>query len=268
MLDLTGHVIGLATFITGYNYRFGGAMWIEDAAVLAARAVDPAGARSRVINVPGIEYFMPRDLTSRDYSRLLQKGWRVSDEYAGGGVEEIETTGDYNGARRYATRGMGGPVVLPGTEDELYVDSTGFYKLGRRVDAWWVRTTSDPVPLAVLPLRVGASWDRRDAWQRDTVVAEGFSLGAPALPRSATVDETTTVEGLKDLVTVPAGSYRDCVRITRDQLITTNQGNRERRVVTTWYAAGVGAVKKASEISRPSGIDRATSELGSVRWIR
>ena len=73
MIDAAGNVIGLATFITGYDHRFGGATWLEDAVELAARAVAPAGARSRAISVPGIEYFMPRDLTSSGYAGLLRK---------------------------------------------------------------------------------------------------------------------------------------------------------------------------------------------------
>ena len=81
--------------------------------------------------------------------------------------------------------------------------------------------------LAPLPLRAGESWDREDRWRRVPLNAEQIT---PAAPSSASVSERTTVESLKDLVTVPAGGYRDCVRIMREPIIVTNLGVRERRV--------------------------------------
>ena len=153
----------------------------------------------------------------------------------------------------------------PGPRDALYVSSTGAYTLGHRIDRYWVRASSEMIPLADFPLQAGASWRSRDTWREESLVALPSNI---ARPTAATVEETTKIESLKDLVTVPAGSYRDCVRITRDQVIVENTGARERRTVTTYYAAGVGAVKKASEVSRASGVTRATWELRRVQWVR
>ena len=270
ILDTSGRVIGLATFIIGYDRRFGGGMWIQNAAALAASARDPNGERTRVINVPGLEYFMPRDSDSRRYSDAHRKFWRLtaSDDRSPASsarsfdsTESTESTGEYYGARRYDVFTM---FVTPQVHADHFVDSNGVYDLSTRVDNTWVRSSPTRVTVALLPLDAGKSWDIEERWSRDALNDLAQAIGARPRPTSMSVTGHAAIESVDETVTVPAGTYRRCVRITSRRTLVTNQGDRETRIMTTWYAPYVGAIKRV----RLTGSERLTAELKSVNWLR
>ncbi|TAK15689.1 MAG: trypsin-like serine protease [Acidobacteria bacterium] len=263
ILDSSGRVIGLATFIIGYDRRFGGGMWIQNAAALAASARDPNGERSRVINVPGLEYFMPRDPDNRRYSDEHRKFWQVtaSDGRSYDSTESVESAGEYYGARRYDAYTL---FVTPQVHADYFVDSNGFYDLSTRVDNTWVRSSPTRVTEALLPLDVGKSWDIEERWSRESLNDLAQVAGARPRPSSMSVTGHATIDSVDETVAVPAGTYRRCVRITIRRNLITNQGDRESRTITTWYAPYVGKIKTV----RVNGGERFTAELKSVDWRR
>lgn len=115
---------------------------------------------------------------------------------------------------------------------------------------------SEPVPVdppsLVLrrPVAVGDTWD---AGSTSTTIAPG-----------AVISTRATVESVTDSVTVPAGTFRDCIRVVSNGRVTAEAQNVEGPVeiivgTRVWYAPGVGVV----QTTRRESTDRA--DLGTLQ---
>jgi len=168
----------------------------------------------------------------------LQPGlvWRYQVTNPKGGSGELKVTNV--GARRLGEQRV--------TEQRLEMEqSVASRFVARRADGIMVVAEqrpgqSEPVPLeqaSVLlrtPVAVGDAWD---AGSTSTAIAPGAVIATRA-----------TVESVNDEVTVPAGTFRDCVRIVSNGRLTTEAQNVEGPVeilvgTRMWYAPGVGLVQ-------------------------
>lgn len=127
-----------------------------------------------------------------------------------------------------------------------------------------VEPLAEPVYLLRFPLRVGMTWDVREPMK----VSEDEEIVMSGVAQIAAVDES---------VTVPAGTFRRCIRIdaetTGHRLVPhlngrDIDGEAEIQLTTsTWLAPGVGAVKYSMrETIRPSSLGSAEQTLELVEF--
>lgn len=262
VLDSGGRVIGVAT----YERRFWGVMDIEAARALAERSVASNAERIRILKVPGIEYFLPLGPTGNKPKIEIEKIWRVTSSAGATGVvtETTLCTSENGGGRIYETnrtasgRQAGDPKLT-------YIDSRGAFDVSANAEGFWARVATEPSALAVFPLRLNQTWDFRQTWRAKN--APALRPGDPPPPNVIQIEGRTTILAMSELVTVPFGTI-GCLKMREDRTHKTNLGDQGRLQTTTWYAAGVGAVKIVEEATNPNGTARLTRELESVNWIR
>lgn len=132
-----------------------------------------------------------------------------------------------------------------GIEYTLRTGPAGIERIAQRMDLE-EHPTPDAPPRMVLPvpLKVGASWR--------SLTASYYILRKSEYPRELKYSHmalmTYTVETLEETVTVPAGTFRHCARISGLAFITLYtdpvSGFRKIPLVTNeWYCKGVGLVK-------------------------
>ncbi|MFC7517661.1 hypothetical protein ACFQUU_21855 [Herbaspirillum sp. GCM10030257] len=132
-----------------------------------------------------------------------------------------------------------------GIEYALRVNPTGIERIAQRSDLEEQATRDEP-PRTVLPLplKAGASWR--------TQTTAYFILRKSEHPRELRYSHkalmTYTVEAIDETVTVPAGTFRHCARITGVAYLTLYTdpvaGFRKVPLITNeWYCKGIGMVK-------------------------
>ena len=127
------------------------------------------------------------------------------------------------------------------------------------------------------PLTVGASWPVQS--QTHLLRRQLFGPTAVAsVPVVAPIDITYTVEALDDVVRVPAGTYRNCLRLKGRGKGVANMGERVGEVevtieTTQWFAPGVGLVKiqraedTGSESSAAGSMTVELDAIDTVSWF-
>ncbi|MGH8120941.1 MAG: hypothetical protein ACRESK_10045 [Gammaproteobacteria bacterium] len=120
------------------------------------------------------------------------------------------------------------------------------------------------------PLAVGQEW-------QDTTISRALvKTGPPQKTEfhiNAVIPVLVRIDSLTDTVTVPAGIFPDCMRITRKGNTYANAGNYVGLTIvaieeTDWYAPGVGLVKslrKESTTSKVLDKGEITLELEAYR---
>ena len=161
--------------------------------------------------------------------------------------------------------------LLDGSSSFLRVDDTGihFTSHEKATDGQTTHVNLDHYVFR-LPLSVGTEW-------QDTTIARALiKTGPPQKTEfhiAAMVPVTARIESLTDRVSVPAGSYTDCLRVTLKGDAFTNAGNYVGLTIVTitesnWYAPGVGLVKSVrQETTASKALDRGeiSLELESYR---
>jgi len=106
------------------------------------------------------------------------------------------------------------------------------------------------------PLKAGTSWP---VWSHTSLLRrQVFSpTRVIMVPITTPIEVTYTIEGKGDVVKVPAGTFRDCLRLRGKASAKRDLGDRIGEVevsveTTEWFAPGVGLVKMVrKEDSQP-----------------
>jgi hypothetical protein len=114
-------------------------------------------------------------------------------------------------------------------------------------------------------LSTGVSWTSSSVLQ--LIESRTFARGDRIIPRrlELMIDRTVVEQGVE--VTIPAGRFPGCIRITgvSERTVRTDGGNSRAVVnvdITEWYASGVGLVKR-------NGAERSDSTFvsaGQQQW--
>ena len=218
---------------------------------------------------------------------LLTGCSRASDDYyplAGGRYWRYVMTyhtmdGNYKGI--YAVENLGRKKenghdihvrrLLDGSSDFLRIDDQGIHLTGReKTDGGRTRRVDLDHPVFQFPLVVGKEW-------QDTTIARALiKTGPPQKTEfhiSAQVPVTARIESMTDAVSVPAGTFVECMRISLKGNEFTNAGNYVGLTIvnieeTDWYAPGVGLVKsirKESTVSKALDRGEIMLELEDYR---
>ena len=161
--------------------------------------------------------------------------------------------------------------LLDGSSTFLQIDDTGIRLSGQEktTDRHTTRADLDRYILQ-FPLVVGKEW-------QDTTLARALiKTGPPQKTEfhiNAQVPVTARIESLTETVAVPAGSFKDCLRVTRKGNIFTNAGNYVGLTIVNideidWYAPGVGLIKSVrKEYTTSKALDQGeiTLELEAYR---
>jgi hypothetical protein len=161
--------------------------------------------------------------------------------------------------------------LLDGSSNFLQVNDQGIRLAGRAGTGDGQTTRADPNHYIFhFPLAVGKEW-------QDTTVSRALiKTGPPQKTEfhiNAQVPVTVKIESLTDAVSVPAGTFADCMRITLKGDTFADAGNYVGLTIvkineTDWYAPGVGLIKSIRQESTTSkALDRGeiVLELESYR---
>jgi hypothetical protein len=147
----------------------------------------------------------------------------------------------------------GEPIVVQRRQDgrDHYVArlDDGVVRLGVRDEAALEVDRDDP-PIAILPgqLELGSSWNTQSVLA--LVESRTFAREDKLRERRVRLELTMAVASLDDEVAVPAGRYRNCLRVdgTGETRVWTDRRNAIAEVhveLHDWYAPGVGLVKSS-----------------------
>lgn len=141
---------------------------------------------------------------------------------------------------------VGGKRTVDGRQYFYHAGTDGVRRVGRKLhDDEDIR--AEQPSLMVLPAdpRVGSRWQQ----PAETSVLE--NTGPPwetlfRITRPLTLEYR--IESVTDVVRVPAGEFRDCLRVVASGELSADVGNYVGRTaisveVTEWYAPGVGLVR-------------------------
>jgi uncharacterized protein DUF3108 len=143
---------------------------------------------------------------------------------------------------------MGGVTVTPRKWDMggvvryhlMAMDSMGIYRYGEQQDENAAPVLTKPKAYSLRdPVATGTTWDMAS------------KLGEDELTISL------TVESITDSVTVPAGTYKDCVKIKH---LGGKKGAPISLEAYEWYAPEVGLVKSMATITRVNKDKSKTAE--------
>lgn len=161
--------------------------------------------------------------------------------------------------------------LLDGSSDFLRIDDQGIRLMSReKTDGRHTSRVDLDHPIFQFPLVVGKEW-------QDTTIARALiKTGPPQKTEfhiSAQVPVTARIESMTDEVSVPAGTFVECMRISLQGNEFINAGNYVGLTIvnieeTDWYAPGVGLVKSVRKESTASkALDRGEIilELESYR---
>jgi hypothetical protein len=161
--------------------------------------------------------------------------------------------------------------LLDGSNEYFLVDNQGIRLVGReKNDGSNVHRVTLDHPVFQFPLVVGK------VWQDITVSRALIKTGPPQKTEfhiRAQIPVTARIESMTDVVSVPAGTFDESMRIVLKGNEFTDAGNYVGLTIvkieeTDWYAPGVGLVKSIRKESTPSkALDRGeiTLELESYR---
>lgn len=205
----------------------------------------------------------------------LESGWSWTYRV----ISDIRNVGK---SRAHSLVVNGKTVTVDGenTTPRMYQDGHVFYYAHRDEGillvadrpAWQQAEPAQPGQWVIkYPLTVGDSWE---VWSETHLLRrQVFSPTAVvSVPVVAPIQVTYTVEALDDTVEVPAGRFRNCLRLKGRGEAAVNMGERIGEVAifvdtTQWFAPGVGLVKAVrEEDSRPESpaAGTLTLELESV----
>lgn len=147
----------------------------------------------------------------------------------------------------FAPREMGGKIVTPQKVDVL--EQSSFVYIGESDDGVFeyakqlqnaIEPEINPSPQYILknPIKVGISW----VVEYKTVL----------LNQNSSIQLNTTIENIYETITVPAGTFENCVKVKCTGGIDKNLGRfkgkaRIKVESHNWYAPGVGWIKSIIE---------------------
>ncbi len=247
VVDRQGRAVGLATFGTADFYRIGGVTAINSVRAMADAGLTPSAARSQEFKVTGLEY-VPVFLGRR-------KLWRNRyDPGATGAQASVrETSAEITQVQNFAGALLFTVRASDGIESKSFLEADGLFSLGSSGGSWNYSYPRQGVRLWDFPPCRGLSWQNR--WQ-----AENASDG---VRRQAVID--VRIESMNEVVTVPAGTFPQSIRIVEIGQFVDVRGNQTRSwrsIENTWWAPGVGAVRVVWE--SPDTRERVEQELLSI----
>lgn len=245
VVDREGRVIGLATFKPGPNRKIGGVVAINGVRGLASSAFNDAAPRIREVKVTGMEYVVVRAGRRTVWRRSYAPGSTGQQGYVTEVTSEDLQVDNYNGALLVRARDS------TGGESRSYLDSNGLLGLPFSQGGWVF--SSEPRLIMPLPLFGGRTWQDR---RTDQYTPEG-------LVRQLT--STTRIEGINEVLTVPAGTYTQCMKVVETILQVDTRGGQQQVghvTTTTWRAPSVGPIRTVRELSESK--ERFVQELVST----
>lgn len=136
---------------------------------------------------------------------------------------------------------------VPDQDTFLQISGDSIYRLARR-DRSRLTEIWDAAPIKLLPTEpsLGDSWIVPS--ELALIESRTFARQDRLRNRTIALDLSQEVTGLGELVTVPAGTFKNCllVKSTGTVDVRTDRGNANAEVMITqqdWYARGVGLVK-------------------------
>ncbi len=231
VVDRQGRVVGLATLLAGPNRQIGGAVAINGVRGLANSALNDGAPRIREVKVTGMEYVAIRAGRRTVWRRSYAPGSTGQQAYVTEVTSEDLQVDNYNGALLVRARDS------TGGESRSYLDSNGLLGLPFSQGGW----VFAPEPRLIMPLPPfeGRTWQDR---RTDQYTPEG-------LVRQLT--STTRIEGLNETLTVPAGTYTQCMKVVETILQVDTRGGQQRvwHVTTTaWRTPSVGPIRTVREL--------------------
>jgi S1-C subfamily serine protease len=245
VVDREGRVIGLATFITGPNRKIAGAVAINGVRALARSAMDDGAPRMREVKVTGMEYVAIRTGRRTMWRRSYDPGSTGERPYVAEATSEDLQVDNHNGALLVRARDS------TGAESTTYMDSHGLLSLPVSQGGWVF--SAEPRLILPLPPFGGRTWQDR---RTDQYPPQG-------LGRQLT--STTRIEGLNEVVTVPAGTYTQCMKVVETIVQVDTRGGQQRVwhvTTTTWRAPSVGPIRSIRELQESK--ERFVQELVST----
>ncbi len=162
---------------------------------------------------------------------------------------DSEVTSEGDSWQETVTKTVSGTETIKGVEAAVLTEDDGDYSLYTSddngvtlyaehnvKDSGWERLEYDP-PLNLLPGEIYVGLTKSSSATLTYTTSDGLSL-------TGTYSVELTVEGIED-VTVPAGTFEDCLRVRFTGERASSDGNSETFAFTTWLAKGVGDVKSA-----------------------
>ena len=155
----------------------------------------------------------------------------------------------------------------PDQDTYIGVHNQDIVRLARKdrsnlVERWF------PEPIKILPIkpRLGDSW----VVESELALIESRTFARQDKLRNRTINLDLAVEviALDGVVTVPAGTYENCLTLQREGLVNvrTDRGNANATVTvsqTDWYAPGLGLIKSV----RTEASDSPFLKTGSYTQI-
>jgi len=132
-------------------------------------------------------------------------------------------------------------------------DDTGVYRYAeQRGDTGEPQIISPKVYYLKNPVDVGTTWDTTTKMGQDDLKVN------------------ITVESIREKVQVPAGSYKECVKLKHEGKMEAKKGSALTLTAYEWYAPGVGLVKsmftiKQSIKGKAEAADSVTHQLESFK---
>ena len=231
VVDREGRVVGIATFITGPNRKTGGAVAINGVRGVARSALNDGAPRMREVKVTGMEYVVIRAGRRTVWRRSYNPGSTGQQGYVTEVTSEDLKVENYNGALLVRARDS------TGAESRSYLDSHGLLGLPVSQGGWVF--ASEPRLLLPLPPFGGRTWQDR---RTDQYPPQG-------LVRQLT--STTRIEGLNEVLTVPAGTYTQCMKVVETTVQVDTRDGQQRVwhvTTTTWRAPSVGPIRTVREL--------------------
>jgi len=244
VVDRQGRVVGIATFTAGPNRKTGGAVAINGVRGLANSALSDGAPRIRDVKVTGMEYVVVGAGRRTVWRRSYNPGSTNQSGYVTEVTSEDLTVDNYNGALLVRARDS------TGAESRSYLDSHGLLGLPVSQGGWVF--ASEPRLILPLPPFGGRTWQDR---RTDQYPPQG-------LVRQLT--STTRIEGLNEVLTVPAGTYTQGMKVVETiTQVDTRGGQRQvwHVTTTTWRAPSVGPIRTVRELGETQ--ERFVQELVS-----
>jgi S1-C subfamily serine protease len=245
VVDRQGRVVGIATFTAGPNRKTGGAVAINGVRGVASSALNEGAPRIRDVKVTGMEYVVIRAGRRTVWRRSYDPGSTGQQGYVAGATSEDLQVDNYNGALLVRARDS------TGAESRSYLDSHGLLGLPVSQGGWVF--ASEPRLILPLPPFGGRTWQDR---RTDQYPPQG-------LVRQLT--SPTRIEGLSEALTVPAGTYAQCMKVVETILQVDTRGGQQRVwhvTTTTWRAPSVGPIRTVRELGETK--ERFVQELVST----
>ena len=245
VVDRQGRVVGLATHVVGSNRMISGAVAINGVRGLARSALDDGASRMREVKVTGMEYVAIRTGRRTVWRRSYDPGSTGERPYVAEVTSENVQVDNYNGALLVRARDS------TGAESTTYMDSHGLLSLPVSQGGWVF--SAEPRLILPLPPFGGRTWQDR---RTDQFPAQGLGRQLTSITR---------IEGLNEVLTVPAGTYTQSMKIVETIVQVDTRGGQQRVwhvTTTTWRAPSVGPIRSIRELQESK--ERFAQELVST----